>query len=166
MRRWIRAPARVNLLRLVTYLFLNPYAQAQKLSVMDYELLKASQDQIASELKKRYVGASLDELRTPAFLIDRSLFAKNCSAMIKKASDWGASFRAHLKTHKVSARIMRPAPVKLASDGPRHQAAVTNQRRKYWGCRSFHRQGSMGGMELWIGARECCQRCAYNDNMP
>ena len=68
---------------------------------MDYELLKDTQDRMASELKKRYVGTSISDLRTPAFIIDRSLFEKNCSAMIKKSKDWGATFRAHLKTHKV-----------------------------------------------------------------
>ncbi|KAH6917414.1 hypothetical protein BKA70DRAFT_1252119 [Coprinopsis sp. MPI-PUGE-AT-0042] len=69
---------------------------------MDYELLKANQEQMAGELKKRYVGTLIKELRTPAFIIDKSLFEKNCSAMIKKANDWGASFRAHLKTHKTA----------------------------------------------------------------
>ena len=34
-------------------------------------------------------------------IIDRRLFAQNCSNMHLKAREWGASFRAHLKTHKV-----------------------------------------------------------------
>ena len=53
-------------------------------------------------LLDKYLGKSLDTLRTPAMIIDRSLFAKNCASMHLKAREWGASFRAHLKTHKVA----------------------------------------------------------------
>ena len=53
-------------------------------------------------LLERYLGKPLDTLRTPAMIIDRRLFAQNCSSMHLKAREWGASFRAHLKTHKVS----------------------------------------------------------------
>ena len=52
-------------------------------------------------LLEKYLGKSLDTLRTPAMIIDRKLFAQNCSSMHLKAREWGASFRAHLKTHKV-----------------------------------------------------------------
>lgn len=52
-------------------------------------------------LLEKYLGKSLDTLRTPAMIIDRRLFAQNCSSMHLKAREWGASFRAHLKTHKV-----------------------------------------------------------------
>lgn len=52
-------------------------------------------------LVNAYVGKSLPELRTPAMIIDRKLFAHNCSSMHRKAREWGASFRAHVKTHKV-----------------------------------------------------------------
>jgi D-serine deaminase-like pyridoxal phosphate-dependent protein len=40
-------------------------------------------------------------LRTPAFIIDRAVFAKNCARMHANAKEWGAAFRAHIKTHKV-----------------------------------------------------------------
>lgn len=52
-------------------------------------------------LRSQFVGKSLDGIRTPAFIVDRSLFAKNCAGMHKRAEEWGATFRAHLKTHKV-----------------------------------------------------------------
>ena len=52
-------------------------------------------------LLDKYLGKSLDTLRTPAMIIDRRLFAQNCSSMHRKAREYGASFRAHLKTHKV-----------------------------------------------------------------
>ena len=43
----------------------------------------------------------LESLRTPAFVVDRAVFARNCATMHKKAQSWGARFRAHVKTHKV-----------------------------------------------------------------
>lgn len=52
-------------------------------------------------LVERFKGKSLDGLRTPAMVIDRSIFADNCAKMHVKAKEWGAGFRAHLKTHKV-----------------------------------------------------------------
>lgn len=55
-------------------------------------------------LRNEFVGKSLDGIRTPALVIDRSLFAKNCAGMHQRAEEWGASFRAHLKTHKVCIR--------------------------------------------------------------
>lgn len=53
------------------------------------------------ELVKEFVGKPLESLRTPAFVIDRAVFAKNCARMHENAQQWGAGFRAHLKTHKV-----------------------------------------------------------------
>jgi D-serine ammonia-lyase len=53
-----------------------------------------------------FAGKTLDDLRTPAFVIDRNVFAKNCAKMHEKAISWGAGFRAHLKTHKVSKKFI------------------------------------------------------------
>ncbi|KAK0465059.1 putative serine dehydratase domain-containing protein [Desarmillaria tabescens] len=53
-------------------------------------------------LVEEFVGKSLDGLRTPAMVIDRKIFSENCAKMHRKAADWGAGFRAHLKTHKTS----------------------------------------------------------------
>ena len=44
----------------------------------------------------------IEDVKTPAFIIDRSIFESNCAGMIRKAKEWGADFRAHLKTHKAS----------------------------------------------------------------
>ena len=52
-------------------------------------------------LVKEFVGKSLNELRTPALIVDRAAFRDNCAKMHQNAKDWEASFRAHLKTHKV-----------------------------------------------------------------
>ncbi|KAF7289881.1 Calcium ATPase transmembrane domain M-containing protein [Mycena indigotica] len=51
-------------------------------------------------LVKQYVGEPLEKLRTPAFVIDRAVFRKNCTRMLANAKIWGASLRTHLKTHK------------------------------------------------------------------
>jgi D-serine ammonia-lyase len=52
-------------------------------------------------LVKEFFGKSLNELRTPALVVDRAAFRDNCAKMHENAKAWGASFRAHLKTHKV-----------------------------------------------------------------
>ena len=52
-------------------------------------------------LVNEFVGKPLNALRTPAFILDRAVFAKNCMKMHENARNWGAKFRAHLKTHKV-----------------------------------------------------------------
>lgn len=54
-------------------------------------------------LLKEFKDKQLTELRTPAFVVDRALFAQNCALMHEAAKEWGANFRAHLKTHKVQA---------------------------------------------------------------
>jgi hypothetical protein len=53
-------------------------------------------------LNEEFIGKVLNEIRTPALVIDRAVFASNCARMHEKARQWGAGFRAHLKTHKVS----------------------------------------------------------------
>lgn len=52
-------------------------------------------------LVQLYANKPLSSLRTPAFIINRDIFAKNCDEMHRKAREWGAHFRAHVKTHKV-----------------------------------------------------------------
>jgi D-serine deaminase-like pyridoxal phosphate-dependent protein len=42
----------------------------------------------------------LKDLPTPAFVINRHAFEKNCRAMLKMAKDRGLSLRPHVKTHK------------------------------------------------------------------
>lgn len=52
---------------------------------------------------KEYKGDHVDELPTPAAIIDLTKFTRNCNAMLESASRLGASFRAHVKTHKTLA---------------------------------------------------------------
>ncbi|KAJ7128066.1 putative serine dehydratase domain-containing protein [Mycena filopes] len=51
-------------------------------------------------LVEKFVGQPLESLRTPAMVIDRSVFQRNCVSMLKNATEWGATLRSHLKTHK------------------------------------------------------------------
>jgi hypothetical protein len=53
-------------------------------------------------LVDEFLGKPVSSLRTPAMVIDRKLFAENCAEMHQRSKTWGASFRAHLKTHKVA----------------------------------------------------------------
>ena len=52
-------------------------------------------------LLTEFKGKHITTLRTPAVVIDRELFKNNCTRMHENAKQWGASFRAHVKTHKV-----------------------------------------------------------------
>lgn len=52
-------------------------------------------------LLNEFRGRDITTLRTPAVVIDRALFKRNCTRMHENAKQWGASFRAHVKTHKV-----------------------------------------------------------------
>lgn len=69
------------------------------------------------DLVDEYKGKNLDALRTPALIIDRAVFARNCAKMHEHAKALGARFRAHIKSHKVRIRI--PGRVR-ASQGARN----------------------------------------------
>jgi len=80
------------------------------------------------ELKALYVGTSIDNLPTPSFIIDRNVFEGNCAAMMKKAHDWGASFRAHLKTHKTAEGTKRQCKTSAGKTG----AVVVSTVKEAW----------------------------------
>ncbi|KAI0639463.1 putative serine dehydratase domain-containing protein [Trametes polyzona] len=52
------------------------------------------------DLVDEYKGKNLDALRTPALIIDRAVFARNCAKMHEHAKALNARFRAHVKSHK------------------------------------------------------------------
>jgi D-serine deaminase-like pyridoxal phosphate-dependent protein len=54
------------------------------------------------ELLAAFKDMSFSDLRTPAAIIDRNAFARNCQAMKDRVEHFGAIFRAHVKSHKVS----------------------------------------------------------------
>lgn len=51
-------------------------------------------------LLAKYKGAPVTSVRTPALFIDQAVFKRNCARMHSSVKAWGASFRAHVKTHK------------------------------------------------------------------
>ncbi|EMD42072.1 hypothetical protein CERSUDRAFT_110623 [Gelatoporia subvermispora B] len=59
---------------------------------------RADEQALVDEFK----GKPLTALRTPALIIDRAIFARNCAQMHERAKCWGASFRAHVKSHKTA----------------------------------------------------------------
>jgi hypothetical protein len=77
---------------------------------MVYQSDNSEHLKLQERLRREYVGKTVDEVPTPAFIIDRNIFEDNCGAMIKKANEWGAQFRAHLKTHKVLFLVKRRNP--------------------------------------------------------
>ncbi|EKM83905.1 hypothetical protein AGABI1DRAFT_66972 [Agaricus bisporus var. burnettii JB137-S8] len=83
---------------------------------------------IKDALRNDFVGKSLDGIRTPALVIDRSLFAKNCASMHQRAEEWGATFRAHLKTHKTT----EGSRLQLVSDQGRSHAVVVSTLLEAW----------------------------------
>lgn len=52
------------------------------------------------KLCEKYVGKSVSALPTPSVLIDRAVFATNCSRMLASAKNLQVQFRCHIKTHK------------------------------------------------------------------
>lgn len=74
------------------------------------------------DLVDEYKGKNLDALRTPALIIDRAVFARNCAKMHEHAKALGARFRAHVKSHKVRT-TSRICPRACNSQASRHQKA-------------------------------------------
>ncbi|KAI0068228.1 hypothetical protein BV25DRAFT_1818616 [Artomyces pyxidatus] len=87
-------------------------------------LQRPSKDALVAE----YVGKSLKELRTPAFVIDRAIFTNNCARMHENAKGWGVGFRAHLKTHKTT----EGTKLQLISSCPETHAVVVSTLMEAW----------------------------------
>jgi hypothetical protein len=71
-----------NLKGLVSGLTLNPFAS------------KTPQD--------HYLYQKLDNVPTPAMVIDKTVFERNCKRMKQRREALGWEFRTHVKTHKTS----------------------------------------------------------------
>ncbi|GJJ13883.1 hypothetical protein Clacol_008140 [Clathrus columnatus] len=56
-------------------------------------------DNVPSKVKlvEAFKERSLDSLRTPAAIIDRGIFARNCAVMYDAVKSWNADFRAHTR---------------------------------------------------------------------
>ncbi|KAL1741199.1 putative serine dehydratase domain-containing protein [Schizophyllum fasciatum] len=79
-------------------------------------------------LVAEYRGKGLNEVRTPAFVIDRKVFADNCARMHSRAKDWDASFRAHLKTHKTA----EGSRLQMVSSSDKTSAVVVSTLMEAW----------------------------------
>ncbi|KAI0052860.1 hypothetical protein FA95DRAFT_1532211 [Auriscalpium vulgare] len=86
--------------------------------------LLPSKDALVAEFR----GKFLKDLRTPAFVIDRAVFAKNCARMHENAVGWGAGFRAHLKTHKTA----EGTRMQLVSSANKTHAVVVSTLMEAW----------------------------------
>ncbi|MCJ1395084.1 hypothetical protein MMC18_007965 [Xylographa bjoerkii] len=51
-------------------------------------------------LKAIFVGKELDQVPTPAAVVDRAVVRRNCLQMLEACDALGVSFRPHVKTHK------------------------------------------------------------------
>ncbi|KAF8632543.1 hypothetical protein AX15_001758 [Amanita polypyramis BW_CC] len=79
-------------------------------------------------LCEAFIGKPLDALRTPAFIVDRTAFANNCDKMLHASKEWGATFRAHLKTHKTT----EGTRLQLVSNQNRADAIVVSTMMEAW----------------------------------
>ncbi|KAH7883552.1 putative serine dehydratase domain-containing protein [Phlebopus sp. FC_14] len=62
-------------------------------------------------------------------VVDRAAFKDNCTKMHQNAKDWGANFRAHLKTHKT----VEGSRLQLISDVDKTSAVVVSTMMEAWG---------------------------------
>ncbi|KAI0815016.1 hypothetical protein BC629DRAFT_1279626 [Irpex lacteus] len=83
-----------------------------------------SKDALVAEFR----GKPLSSLRTPAVVIDKSVFAQNCAKMHNNAKEWGASFRAHVKTHKTAEGVR----LQLKSSADQTSAIVVSTLMEAW----------------------------------
>ena len=60
-------------------------------------------------LADKYVGSKLGELRTPALIVDRTLFTQNCERMAGKVKEKEMKFRVHVKSRYSTDLRSRPA---------------------------------------------------------
>ena len=67
-------------------------------------------------LKTMFVGKELDQIPTPAAVVDRVVVRRNCLQMLVACDALGVSFRPHIKTHKVI--DFSPVPHCLTIDLP------------------------------------------------
>jgi D-serine deaminase-like pyridoxal phosphate-dependent protein len=54
------------------------------------------------ELARLYVGKSIRDVPMPAAVLDVAVARQNCDRMLAACKSLGLSWRAHVKTHKVS----------------------------------------------------------------
>lgn len=115
-------------------------------------------------LTDAFVGKPIASLRTPAFVVDRAIFAANCARMHQNVASWGADFRAHIKTHKVYSCV-ESVPLKpniSLEDGGGYKTPVSFRRRQNELYHCLNTNGGMESCRRWSGIgwdRERCVPC-------
>ena len=72
-------------------------------------------------LVSQYVGKRLQDLPTPAIVLDRSKIKMNCAAMLQVCKKLDVGFRAHVKSHKT----LELAAIQVGETGPANFIAST-----------------------------------------
>ncbi|KAF2429536.1 hypothetical protein EJ08DRAFT_688319 [Tothia fuscella] len=72
---------------------------ASPIPILSSLLYQSSSD---AGLKAQFIGQRLDEIQTPAAILDVAIVRRNCSAMLDAAAALKMQFRAHVKTHKTA----------------------------------------------------------------
>jgi D-serine deaminase-like pyridoxal phosphate-dependent protein len=92
----------------------------------------------ADALRREYVGKSLDEIPTPAFVVNRDIVKQNCDRMLQRAASMKARFRAHVKTHKCDEGVQ----LQLGSNG-QCKAVVVSTLMEAWKMLPFYQSGEI-----------------------
>lgn len=58
-----------------------------------------------SRLRDRFLGKHIEDLPTPAAILDDRVLRRNCELMLQATQALGIGFRPHVKTHKVSVSV-------------------------------------------------------------
>lgn len=98
----------------------------------------AQKEQVLAQFK----GKKLEELPTPSFIVDKSVFIKNCDDMLDRAKILNADFRAHVKTHKT----LEGAGYQLSGSGTKGLATtkvIVSTLAEAWGLIPLVEQGKL-----------------------
>jgi D-serine deaminase-like pyridoxal phosphate-dependent protein len=107
-----------------------------------------------ASLVAQYVGQRLEDLPTPAVVLDRSKIKKNCAAMLQVCQQLTVGFRAHVKSHKT----LELAKLQVGETGPANFIVSTlieaeNLRPFVLDCQSKRREASVS---YSFKASYCC----------
>lgn len=56
-----------------------------------------------ARLRDQFLGKCIQDLPTPAAVLDEDVLSRNCERMLRATKTLGVQFRPHVKTHKVGA---------------------------------------------------------------
>lgn len=74
-----------------------------------------------SHLRDRFLGKRVEDLPTPAAILDERVLRRNCELMLQATKALGIGFRPHVKTHKVSVNRPHAGDGSAAALTPSHQ---------------------------------------------